>query len=76
MPIKHPRIALLLLAGGSLTLPACPFVGTCNANPDPCCANPEGAACACTSDGGVVTEFNNDGGVVCSPKPDAGTDGG
>lgn len=43
------RLAELAAAGGlALTSAGCPAVipgGTCNANPDPCCSQPDGPAC-------------------------------
>ena len=53
------RLLELTLAGGTLALTGCPFVGggTCNANPDPCCNNPNGTLCsqknACVAGGGT-----------------------
>ena len=39
------RLRDLLIAGGSLAWVGCTPGGTCNANPDPCCAAPNGELC-------------------------------
>jgi hypothetical protein len=75
------RLAELLIAGGSLMVAGCSHGPSfaCNANPDPCCSEPNSQACqvwnGCLDAGGHWDYEIVDGGLAVREclLPDAGT---